>query len=133
MNTSAIKKADGTIWLSHGDHSRAMEDGDQLIELPRDWEAPNLKYRDCWVEKDGDIIIDLTKAKAQKLDEIRKERDSKLADTDKEWMIASSQGKPVDAINGKKQALRDIPDEAQKDLAKLRSINTIDAYEPEWP
>lgn len=133
MKLSAIKKLDGKIWICHGDASKVMEEGDVLIELPEDCELPNQKYRECWAEKDGEIIVDLAMAKAQKLEEVRKARDEKLAESDKAWMIAMSKGKPQDAINAQKQALRDLPDQAEKDLKKLKKIETIDAYEPEWP
>lgn len=133
MKLSAIKKADGRIWLAHGDVSRAMEAGDQLIELPQDWQAPNAKYRDCWREKDGDIVVDLAKAKAQKLEEIRQERNKRLEESDKELMIAISKDQPQDAIKAKKEALRDLPDAAETALKKLKKVETVDAYEPEWP
>lgn len=135
MKLSAIKKADGSIWLAHGDASRAMEEGDMLIELPADWEAPDAKYRDCWAEKNGDIVVDLPKARAQKLEEVRAARDAKLVDSDKEWMIASSSGaapEAIAAINAKKAALRDLPDAAEAALKKLKKLETIDAYEPDW-
>lgn len=136
MKLSAIKKTDGSIWLAHGDASRAMEAGDSLIELPADWEAPAKKYRDCWAEKNGDIVIDLPKARAQKLAELRVARDAKLQESDKEWMIASSSGasaEAIKAINDKKKALRDLPDAAEAALKKCKKAETIDAYDPEWP
>lgn len=133
MKLQAIKKSDGKIWIAHGDAERAMEDGDELIELPVDWEQPNSKYRDCWREKDGEIIIDLSLARAQKLEEIRTERNKRLEESDKEWMVAVSMGIDPVAINGKKQALRDLPDAAETALAAKRSINTIDSFTPSWP
>jgi len=133
MKTSAIKKSDGKIWLVHGDHLVVMETGDTVIELPLDWEAPNAKYRDAWREKGGEITVDLPAARLIKLAEIRIERDKRLADSDKEWLIAMSQGKSQDEINTKKKALRDIPDVAESALKKLKKLETIDAYSPEWP
>lgn len=133
MRLSAIKKPDGSICMCHGEPALGMQDGDMLIELPEGWQAPNVKYRDCWAEKDGAIVIDLAKARDQKLAEIRAERDKRLEASDKAWMVAMSKGQPVVAINAEKQALRDLPASAQSDLAAKRSANTIDSYEPEWP
>lgn len=136
MKISAIKKSSGEIWIAHGDASLAMEDGDQLIELPQDWEKPDPKYRSCLAEKDGEIVIDLAKAKVQKIEEIRKARDEKLKESDVEFMVAMSQDQASDvitAIKEKKQALRDITEMARNALASKKKIETVDAYEPEWP
>ena len=133
MKTSAIKKADGKIWMVHGDASRAMEPGDQLIELPDEWEQPSPKYRDCWAEKDGEIVVDLTKAKAQRLSELRAEREAKRAESYKEFMIAMSKGESTEAIMAKKQALRDLPEAIESALSAKKKLDTVDAYEPEWP
>jgi hypothetical protein len=132
----AIKRPDGNIRLVIGDVSRVVEDGDVVIDLPQDWTMPNKKYRDCWRESNGDIKVNLPLARAKKLEEIRKERDAKLVESDKEWMIAMSTGQAqeaIDAINAKKQALRDLPEAAEDVLSGKLSVNTIDAYEPEWP
>ncbi len=136
MKRQAIRKSDDSILIVHGDASLAMQDGDELIELPQDWEQPSRKYRNCWRWQSDQIKVNLPLARAQKLEEIRKERDARLVESDKEWMIAMTTGagqEAIDAINAKKQALRDLPEIAESDLSSKLAVTTIDAYEPEWP
>ena len=133
MKLSAIKKADGKIWLAHGDASRAMEAGDTLIELPSDWVQPNPKYCDCWAEASGEIVIDLAKAKTQKSEEVRQERNRRLTETDAEWVKLSSMGTNLAAITTKKQALRDVPETCQSAIDACTSTEALEAYQPTWP
>lgn len=129
MERKAIKKPDGTIWIAHGNLG-VLPEGDIVLDAS---ELPDAKYRECWREKNGQIVVDLDLARAKKLAELRAIRDEKLAETDKEWMKLASQGQDLTAINAKKQALRDLPEQMESDLAAKRKAETIDAYEPEWP
>lgn len=73
---------------------------------------------------------ELALARKDRLAAIRAERDQKLLDNDKAWLIASKTGASVTAIESEAQNLRDIPEMAEDELALLETIEEIKAYNP---
>ena len=133
MELQALKKSDGKIWLVNGDISRVMETGDSVIELPENWQQPNMKFRDYWRESAGNIVVDMLLARTQKMVEIRAERDKRLLETDAEWVELSSKGLSLTALNTKKQTLRDITISAQTAVNAETNANILETYQPIWP
>lgn len=69
-------------------------------------------------------------ARKDRLAAIRAERDQKLVDNDKAWLIASKKGQSTTALETEAQNLRDIPEMAEDELALLETIEEIKAYNP---
>jgi hypothetical protein len=78
---------------------REIEDS----EIPSDRE-----FRNAWKDDSNSIGFDLDKAKDIQLERIRKAREPKLVELDKEFMLALEKGSDVSEIASKKQSLRDI-------------------------
>lgn len=74
-------------------------------DLPTDRE-----FRNAWVDvtDDSKVNIDLAKAKAIKLEELRQERNKLLDAVDKELLKALDLGGDIGAIRTEKQRLRDL-------------------------
>jgi hypothetical protein len=73
---------------------------------------------------------ELALARKNRLAAIRAERDQKLVENDKLWLIASKTGQSTTAIETEAQNLRDIPEMAEDELALLTNIEDIKAYNP---
>lgn len=86
--------------------------------------------RDCLVYEDGEVSVSLPKLREKRLAEIRAERNQKLAESDRDWIVAASSGVPTQEIEARKQALRDLPEAAETQLNRLRSVNSIKSYNP---
>lgn len=104
------------------------EDGDVLVgTLP----APIDSYfREAWVYENGQLDIDLPKAREVKVAEIRIKRDELLAKTDAKYVELLSKGEDVTAVQADKAALRDLPSDAAVDLEALIVGPDIQAYDP---
>ena len=77
----------------------------------------------------------LPKARAERVEEIRNDRNSKLKDLDVEYQLAD-EGVHPDSLNKsqvatKKVALRDLPSKATTALDDLNNTDDIDAYIPD--
>ena len=77
----------------------------------------------------------LPKARTEKLEEIRSDRNVKLIELDVEYQLAD-EGVHPDSLNksqvaAKKVALRDLPPKATTALAALNNTDDIDAYTPD--
>lgn len=94
---------------------------------------PSRAYRDAWTLSGGAVKHDMAKARAMKMEEIRKARDARLAATDGPFMRAQEQVKPpeVAALKTQRQALRDLP--ATVDLSGITNADALFAFEPVWP
>ena len=77
------------------------------------------------------VVIDMTKARAIHLEEIRKVRNEELAKEDINLMIANESGSSSeqDAVKAKKQTLRDIP--ATFDITT--GVDTPEELKAKWP
>lgn len=93
------------------------------VDIPTDRE-----FRDAWAQAGSTITHNLTKAKNIQLERIRKSREPKLAELDKQFMLALETGADTTQIIANKQALRDIT-EPLKALAPV----TIDDIKNAWP
>jgi hypothetical protein len=128
----ALKKPDGQIHLVHGNVNIVKQDGDEVFELPVDWEIPSIKFRDCLRESSGEIAVNLELARAQVLEEVRRKRDEKLLETDAEYTRLHSMDQDLTAVKAKKQVLRDLPEAVESELAAL-DLEALESYEPTWP
>ena len=77
----------------------------------------------------------LPKARIEKLEEIRSDRNAKLKELDLEYQLAD-EGVHPDSLNksqvaAKKVELRDLPPKATTALAALDNTDDIDAYTPD--
>jgi len=106
---------------------------------PEDWtfvgdveneDIPTNKYKNCWVDNgSGGIKIDLPKARVQKENEIRTERDRILKLTDNAFLIALSKAEATTNIEADKVLLRDMMADVTTDLSSKIAATTIDAYD----
>ena len=96
---------------------------------------PSRRFRDCWRTNGTGIHVDLPLARSQRLREIRTERDRRFAALDGEWFKAMGRGDAANAavVDAKRQALRDVPQAAERDLAALTTPDALAAYGPVWP
>lgn len=72
---------------------------------------------------------ELALARKDKMTEIRTERDRRLLENDKEWLIASKTGQSTATIETEAQTLRDLPEAAEVALAALTTIEDIKNYD----
>lgn len=84
-------------------------------------------FRDAWKLDKGGIVHDLGKAKEIQRARIRAARDPLFADLDTQQLraLAAGDGKAVQAIEAKKQALRDAP--ADPAIEKAGSVEELKA------
>lgn len=72
---------------------------------------------------------ELKLARAARMIEIRAKRDQMLKINDREWLIAKKMNQPTEDIEADAQILRMVPQTAQTELNKKRSLNTIKSYD----
>jgi hypothetical protein len=78
------------------------------------------------------VVVDTSLARAQRMAEIRAERDRRLIEADGPTARAMEQERPDKAAwVAYKQALRDVP--AVVDLSRIATPDELAAVEPEWP
>jgi len=77
----------------------------------------------------------LPKARTEKLEDIRGDRNAKLKELDLEYQLADEgvhpKGLDKAAVAAKKVTLRDLPPDAETALADLNNTDDIDAYVPD--
>ena len=77
----------------------------------------------------------LPKARAERLEQIRGDRNGKLKDLDLEYQLADEGVHPTGldktAVAAKKVALRDLPPDVETHLATLENTDDISAYVPD--
>lgn len=104
-------------------------------------EAAELPYfgsfgRFAW-RQDGAAapVFDMGRARSIKTDQIRVERDNRLAILDIDYMRADEMGDGAEKqrVTAKKQTLRDLPVTIQPDLDAIATPEALEAYEPPWP
>ena len=97
-------------------------------------DLPGKRFRDCWRnDGTGKIHVDMPLARAQRMAEIRAERDKRLAvtDADKNKLDDIGTAQQKTALATKRQALRDIPQNS--DLEAVTTPEALEAFEPAWP
>ena len=92
------------------------------------------RFRDCWRHDGAGVSVDMAKARGQRIEEIRAERDSRLRATDGEMLREQEQGTPrLAPLAAHRQALRDLPPSAATALDAVVTPEGLDAYQPPWP
>ena len=112
--------------------------GARRIGIKQRNELPSERFRNCWRDSgDGTVKEDMPLARAQRLAEIRAERDRRFPPLDNEWMKATGQGNKTRAaaVEGVRQQLRDIPNKliADGSLEGIATPEELEAFDPEWP
>jgi hypothetical protein len=74
------------------------------IDVPK-----SRQFRDAWVKKDGQVVIDIPKAMCLHMKRIREARNKKLKHLDLDTLRNISNPTLLQEIEDKKQVLRDIP------------------------
>jgi hypothetical protein len=99
---------------------------------------PDRRWRGCWrLGENGAVAVDMPLARAQRMAEIRAERERRLAASDGLMLRAQEQGHlaEAEALRVYRQTLRDLPKElaAAKTLEALETPEALGAFEPNWP
>lgn len=88
--------------------------------IPTGWEAvPQEELQDAAVSK----------ARESKMEQIRAERNIRLVENDKQWMIKKKKGQSTTSLENEAQALRDLPETAQAALDEMNSVEDIQNYD----
>lgn len=92
-------------------------------------------FRNAWRLKDDEVQINIPAAREIKMDAIRTERDKRLDETDAEHLRLSEIGTELEkqTIRDKRQALRDLPADAQNAVDALNDPDDLEDYQPSWP
>jgi Phage tail assembly chaperone protein len=101
-------------------------------------DLPPSRWRTCWrADAAGRAQVDLPLARAQRLAEIRAERDARLATSDAAMLREQEQGteQGVAALRAYRQALRDLPGDLEQSVAlqALEDVQALEAFAPPWP
>lgn len=89
------------------------------------------RFRNSWTKGPTGVVVDLDKARVQRLAEIRDERDKLLVASDGLMLRAQETGRGVVEMQTYRQALRDLP--ASINLSTHASDEALAAYAPAWP
>jgi hypothetical protein len=97
-------------------------------------ELPSRRFRNQWHHDGTRPAVDVAKARAQILAELRAERDKRLAasDADKARLDDVGTGPQKAALAKYRQALRDVPAAVAVDVAALDAA-ALESYTPAWP
>jgi hypothetical protein len=104
-------------------------------------EAESLPYfgsfgRAAWKQNGSTApVFDMSKARTIKTDQIRPERNKRLADLDVTYLRADEAGDTAtkEKIAVQKQKMRDLPATIQSDLNGLDTPDKLEKFEPDWP
>jgi hypothetical protein len=104
-------------------------------EMPDDAIPTDRTFREAWTDTTPEAVIDIDMAKAREihLTRLRAERDALLIKLDQESIKAQDQGltEELQIIRATKQALRDLPDTIQADLAAAKTTDELKQIRPE--
>jgi len=91
--------------------------------------------RNAWEDDGSNITVNLSKARVNKTDEIRPERNKKLATLDVDYIRADEAGDAdkKQSIAVIKQKLRDLPETIQSELNALDTPDALEKFTPTWP
>lgn len=110
-----------------------LNDGATGADLPNERAGQSRRFRNSWRWDGTKIEPDLPMCRAQVLAEVRSERDARLAATDGAAVREIERGRPDAALTTYRQALRDLPDVVEGDLAAIHDPAEMEAYAPNWP
>ena len=144
-----IVNADGTITTvgDAGSVSGILDDLVKANTIPAERDADGVVTKEAVVPDSDTLAVEITaddlkthawrlpKARIEKLEEIRGDRNAKLKELDLEYQLAD-EGVHPDSLNksqvaAKKVELRDLPPKATTALAALNNTDDIDAYTPD--
>jgi len=93
------------------------------------------RWRNQWRVIGGQVQPDVALCRAERLREIRAERDARLAKADATKVKLDDIGTPaqIAAHHQYRQALRDLPIAVQTDLAAAATPDAVAACNPIWP
>lgn len=107
---------------------------------------PSWRFRDCWRCSGKTVTVDMALAGAQRLTEIRLERDTILFATDSLWLRANERRDDLAraALESKRQVLRDVPQMllgkmpldgvvCKALLSDCRTTDELESLVPAWP
>lgn len=96
---------------------------------------PSRRFRAAWRLGENAVATDVPLAKALLKDAVRSERDTRLNDSDKEWLRLQAVGtqQAQDDYAAFRQALRDLPEDADTAIDALTTEAALLAYAPTWP
>jgi hypothetical protein len=121
----------------------------ELVEantIPEERDADNVITKEAVVPDADTLAVEVTaeelkthawrvpKARTERLEEIRGDRNAKLKELDLEYQLADEgvhpDGLSKTQVAANKQALRDLPPTAESHLAGLNDTDAIAAYKP---
>ena len=148
MNELIVNK-DGTTTVvgDAGSVSGILADLVEANTIPAERDADGVVTKEAVVPAADTLAVEITaddlkthvwrlpKARTERLEEIRSDRNTKLKELDLEYQLAD-EGVHPDSLNksqvaAKKVALRDLPPKATTALADLTNTDDIDAYTPD--
>ena len=144
-----IVNADGTVTVV-GDAGSVSGILAELVEantIPEERDADNVITKEAVVPAVDTLAVEITaadlkthawrlpKARTERLEEVRGDRNAKLKELDVEYQLAD-EGVHPDGLNkaavaAKKVTLRDLPPDAETALADLDNTDDISAYVPD--
>jgi len=80
--------------------------------------------------EDENVVVDLDQLKADKTDEIRKQRNELLKKTDEKWIEAFSKKEYRTPIENDKDILRDLMATVQQEVNSMTEESQIEEYDP---
>ena len=148
MNELIVNK-DGTVTVvgDAGSVSGILDDVVKANTIPEERDADGVVTKEAVVPDADTLAVEVTstelkthawrlpKARTDRLEEIRNDRNAKLKELDLEYQLAD-EGVHPDSLNksqvaAKKVSLRDLPPKATTALADLTNTDDIDAYTPD--
>ena len=148
MNELIVNK-DGTVTVV-GDAGSVSGILAELVEantVPAERDADGVVTKEAVVPAADTLAVEVTaddlkthawrlpKARTDRLEEIRGDRNAKLKELDLEYQLADEgvhpDGLDKAAVAAKKVTLRDLPPDAETALADLNNTDDIDAYVPD--
>ena len=147
MNELMIN-ADGTVTVTGdaGSVSGILAELVKAATIPAERDEDGVETKAAIVPDADTLAVEITaadlkthewrlpKARTERLEEIRGDRNAKLKELDLEYQLADEgvhpDGLDKPAVAAKKVALRDLPPTAQRHLAELNDTDDIAAYDP---
>jgi len=144
-----IVNTDGTITTvgDAGSVSGILDDLVKANTIPEERDADGVVTKEAVVPASDTLAVEITaddlkthawrlpKARTDRLEEIRGDRNAKLKELDLEYQLADEgvhpDGLDKAAVAAKKVTLRDLPPDAETALADLNNTDDIDAYIPD--
>lgn len=124
----ALKDSEGKIAILISANDPVVPEGWTMIGPVSD--DLDFSWQESMEEANGEISVNLDKARAQRIEELRPERDRRLLESDAQWVELKSKGQDASAVEALKQTLRDLPQAAADDLSVITDLEVIRNYNP---